>query len=270
MTEIIKIAAGQSVTLDPLQSGFAHGYGLFETIQMRQRKLLFWLPHWARLQHSAQCLGLPLTCSATAVLQAIGELVAADAIDSALIKLSLVREGQACRLFVYVRPLGAVPAVAELRFDPACPINQYSILAGHKTHNYMENMSLQATARAAGAYDVLRVNTAGELAETTIGNIFFVVDGALSTPALATGILPGVIRQEIIALHGATHQGQFHADRIQQAEAAFLTHSGCGILPVSSIVGPSFVQHYASAEHPLLLRLQADLMRAERAAWQAV
>lgn len=259
MTEIIKITPGDSVALDPTQSGFAHGFGLFETIQFSGGRLAFWQPHWARLQASAEALKLELTCAADAVLQAIRELVAADGLDSALIKLSLVREGGGSRLFVYARPAVPVPAVARLRFDPNCPINERSILAGHKTHNYMENISLLESARSAGYYDVLRVNTIGELAETTIGNIFFVIDGALWTPTLETGILPGVIRGEIIALHPATREARFEAEIFERAEAVFMTNSSCGILPVEAILGVGFEKSYSSARHPLVLQLQRKL-----------
>lgn len=262
MTEIIKITPGDLLALDPTASGFAHGFGLFETIQLSGGHVVFWEPHWARLKASAEALQLELTCSADAVLQVIRELAAADGLDSALIKLSLVRDAVGSRLFVYARPAQPVPAVVGLRFDPNCPINERSILAGHKTHNYMENISLLESARAADYYDVLRVNTIGELAETTIGNIFFVIDGALWTPALETGILPGVIRGEIIALHPATREARFEAEILERAEAVFMTNSSCGILPVESIAGEGFEKNYSSARHPLVLQLQRQLQAA--------
>jgi len=46
--------------------------------------------------------------------------------------------------------------------------------------------------------DVLLVNERGELAETRIANVVLEMDGALWTPHLAAGLLPGVLRAELL------------------------------------------------------------------------
>ena len=108
-----------------------------------------------------------------------------------MIKLSLLREGHQSRLFVYARPLTERPQSIGLQLRGDAPINERSILAGHKTHNYMENMALLLNAKSDGYGDVLRVNTAGELAETTVGNFFFIRDGGLYTPRFGAESSPG-------------------------------------------------------------------------------
>ncbi|MFT4901054.1 MAG: branched-chain amino acid aminotransferase [Lentimonas sp.] len=259
MTEITIISRDQNVTLDPLQSGFAHGFGLFETMRFRHGALNYWPKHWARLQASAQMLQLELGCSREMVCDAIRKLVNHDEIEEAMIKLSLVRDGEGSRLFVYARPLGPIPTSACLRFDPRYPINERSMLAGHKSHNYMENISLLQEARAAGYYDVLRVNTMGEIAETAIANLFLVVAGELWTPSLEAGALPGVMRSEVIAQE-STHEARFGLELLQQAEAVFLTNAACGILPVERIEGDGIKQEYSSQTHPMVTQLAARVV----------
>lgn len=265
MTEIITIKHEERADLDPLKSGFAHGYGLFETIKLSGGKLAFWKQHWARLLASAQALKIDLECTAEAVLQQIRDLVEADELDAALIKLSLLRDGVGSRLFIYARPMPPVPKVARLLLDVRYPINERSLLAGHKSHNYIENIYLLQEARAAGYYDTLRVNTVGELTETTIGNIFLVVDGVLWTPALETGALPGVIRSALIALQPEMQEAQFDVELLQRAEAVFITNSSCGLLPVEQIEGEGLQESYASATHPLIQSLKSSLQAAEGA-----
>jgi para-aminobenzoate synthetase/4-amino-4-deoxychorismate lyase len=50
-----------------------------------------------------------------------------------------------------------------------------------------------------GARDALLFNAAGEITETTIANIAFEIDGALFTPPVACGLLPGVLRASLLA-----------------------------------------------------------------------
>ena len=251
--------------MDPTHPGFAHGFGLFETIKLSGGRLCFWAEHWKRLAASAAALGMALDCEAGAALSAIRTLCREGGTRDGTIKLSLLRAGgrEAC-LYIYARPaLVPLPVTdrVSLKFDSRCPINAQSPLAGHKTHNYMENLWLLERARAAGDYDVLRVDTRGMLAETAMGNIFFIQDGRLRTPARATGILPGVVRQCIMEL-AAVEEGLYGPEVLAQSEAVFLTNSSVGLLPINSVEGSG--QRFAgeSGRHPMVRDLQkvfADL-----------
>jgi para-aminobenzoate synthetase/4-amino-4-deoxychorismate lyase len=50
-----------------------------------------------------------------------------------------------------------------------------------------------------GVFDTLLWNARGELTEFTRGNLVVEIDGALVTPPLACGLLPGVLRAELLA-----------------------------------------------------------------------
>lgn len=267
MAEIQVVHPGQIVRLDPNRSGFAHGFGVFETIKLSAGRLCFWGAHWQRLSESAQAFDLALPFEADALLAALRSLVEETDLREGTVKISLLKDGADSRLFVYARPTTPRPESVRLRLDLDSPINERSPLAGHKTHNYMENMLLLEAARSAGYSDALRVNTAGVLAEATVGNLFFIESGQLHTPALATGILPGVIRGEVLALARAlslqVEEGAYPPERLQRAEAVFMTNSSVGILPVDVVEGAELKIVLQSASHSMVRALTEALTAAE-------
>lgn len=237
MPDIVLVRPGETTPLDPTSSAFAHGFGLFETMRFADGRLYFWDDHWARLAKSAQRFALALP-EKEAVLAALRELVQESATEVATLKLSLLKRGSDSRLYVYARPPIPAPESRRLLLDTRCPIFPRSLLAGHKTHNYMEAMHLLATTREQGFYDLLRVDADGFLAETTTANLFFVKDGRLHTPALATGILPGVTRAALLRSPGLeVEEGSYAPEVLLEAEAAFVTNATAGLQPVERIEG---------------------------------
>lgn len=267
MSEIVILHAGDPVHMDPTQSGFAHGFGLFETLKLAADRLCFWQAHWQRLRHSADVLKIPFNSSEQAVLSAIRDLVQRAALHDGIIKLSLLREATGSRCYVYARPAMATVGPAQVQLSQTTPLNQHSPLAGHKTHNYMENMVLLEAARAAGFFDLIRVNTSGVLTETAVANLFLIQHGQLCTPAQSTGILPGVIRAYILQM-ARTHgipvlEGDFPVERLQDADAVFLSNSVLGILPVQTIAGTDFNRTLPHGPQPIIDTLRTALADAE-------
>ncbi|MDF1605566.1 aminotransferase class IV [Nocardioides sp. YIM 152315] len=74
------------------------------------------------------------------------------------------------------------------------PRNERGALAGLKTTSYAENVIALAAAQRQGATEAIFANLAGHLCEGTGSNVFYVVDGELRTPTLASGCLAGVTR----------------------------------------------------------------------------
>ncbi len=267
MSEIIILQSGDAAALNPNQSGFAHGFGIFETIKLSQGRLCFWEAHWQRFYDSAVDLGLPLDHTPEGALAAIRELAQADGLRDGTVKLSLLKEGAGARCYVYARPAMSATTTVRLQLTMQYPLNEHSRLAGHKTHNYMENMLLLESARAEGFADVLRVNTAGVLAETTVANLFFIKQGRLCTPALSTGILPGVIRAEVIqvadSLGVPVEEGSYTPAVLQAAEAVFSTNSSVGIRLMNTISGEGIDLILPSEPRPLLDALTLGLSDLE-------
>ena len=264
MPEIVIINAGQKAELLPVDSSFCHGYALFETLRVDSKQLLHWKAHWDRLKLSAKQLGFQCDYEESAVIAAIRELVQSDNINDGILKLSLCSE----QLLVYARPLLPLPqGSVRLKLDTTCPLNEHSPIAGHKMHNYAENWHLLNAARADNYYDVLRINTAGFLSETAVANFFFIRNNRLYSPSLCTGALPGVTRQ--IVLQSArlaeinAQEGSYLIDALKDIDAAFITNSSLGIIPVDSIEGEALEMHKPSEAHPVVSTLM-DLLASAK------
>ena len=237
MPDIVLVPRGETIPLSPTASAFAHGFGLFETMRYVDGRLFFWNDHWARLVKSAQHFALALP-KEDAVLAALREFVARAKLTEGTLKLSLLKNTEGSCLYVYSRPPISAPDSRTLLLDTANPIYPRSLLAGHKTHNYMEVMHLLSLARDQSYYDCLRLDTNGHLAETATSNLFFFKDGRLHTPALDTGILPGVTRAALLRDRDLQIvEGHFAPETLHDAEAVFVTNATSGLKIIERVDG---------------------------------
>ena len=143
--------------------------------------------HLARMEASARVFGLPYDEAA-----ARGALV--DVAGGAQrVRLTLGREG----FGLTSAPLGAAPGrwilgVAKARLDAG------DAFLRHKT----TRRALYDQARAQlpdGVDELIFLNQRGEICEGTITNVFAEVDGGWRTPPLSSGVLPGVLRGELLS-----------------------------------------------------------------------
>jgi len=92
-------------------------------------------------------------------------------------------------------------------------------------------------AERAGAFDALLVLADGEVVEAARANVFAVVDGVVTTPQLARGALPGIVRG--LLLEGLRDGVERRLDlaALRRASEVWITSSGLRIAPVRSIRG---------------------------------
>jgi len=189
--------------------GVTVGDGVFEAI-----KVIDGLPfaldrHLARLHRSADGLGLGPIDDA-ALRQGVKEVLA-EPLALGRIRITVTggpapmgsgRGDAAPTVIVTADVLTPFPAETSVITVP-WPRNQHGALAGLKTTSYAENVIALAEAHRRGATEAVFANTAGNLCEGTGTNVFYVVDGELRTPSLASGCLAGVTRGLIIEWYGA-------------------------------------------------------------------
>ena len=264
MPDIVLVTDGETIPLASTASGFAHGFGLFETMRYVDGQLFFWKDHWARFAKSAKHFALALP-KEDAVLAALHSLVTNAKLTEGTLKLSLLKDTEGSCLYVYSRPPITSPNSNTLILNTTNPIYPRSLLVGHKTHNYMEVMYLLSLARAQAYYDCLRIDTNGYLAETATSNLFFLKDGRLHTPALDTGILPGVIRAALLRDPDLQiEEGHFVPEILCDAEAVFVTNATSGLKIIGRIDGFSAGQsaQYSVASEALSV-IQSVLLSAQ-------
>jgi 4-amino-4-deoxychorismate lyase len=71
-------------------------------------------------------------------------------------------------------------------------------LAAHKTGNYLGSYLALQKARQLGAQEAILVDSQGNWLETTTGNLWGWWNGCWYTPALEGGILPGIVRSQLL------------------------------------------------------------------------
>src|SRR3546814_35631 len=119
------------------------------------------------------------------------------------------------------------------------PRNERGALAGLKTTSYAENVVALAHAADQGATEALFVNLAGHICEGTGSNIFYVVDGELRTPTLASGCLAGVTRKLVLEWFGGVEVDASIAV-LEQASEIFLVSTTRDVQAVHTLDGRSY------------------------------
>lgn len=84
------------------------------------------------------------------------------------------------------------------------------------------------------ADEVLLCNNRGELTEGSFTNLVLKLNGRLVTPALASGLLPGIMRQELLK-QGAIEEQLLYPQDLQRAEEIWLINSVRGWLRAEQI-----------------------------------
>ena len=83
------------------------------------------------------------------------------------------------------------------------------------------------------------MNDEGYIAEGGSSNIFFVREGRLITPALNSGIIPGVTREVVIdlakGLGMVVSEGPVGIGVIKKCEEIFMTNAMIEIMPVTAV-----------------------------------
>lgn len=231
--------------------GLTLGDGLFETLAVRDGVALWRFEHIERVRAAAEAIGIPFP--ETDIENAIDALTHKTK-GHHVLRLTLTRgEGGRGLAGEIKQPtlVGTLdPFDGQQRFQSvklmtsAIRRNLNSPASRMKTLSYMDNVLAAREAAAAGADDALMLNSAGRVASSTIANIFFEKEGALITPALSEGILPGVMRAAVIRavkqLGVQVREKQIKPADIATADGLFLTNSLRFIRPVAMLDGKRY------------------------------
>jgi branched-chain amino acid aminotransferase len=231
--------------IDPADRGFTLGDGVFETIVVRRNAVRHLAAHLARLRAGAGLLGIPLPGDDPHIANMIGAVIGANGVKECAVRVTLTR-GPGVRglvtppnptptLLITVAPLPPPAEPAKVIIAKSTRRNKHSPLSRIKHTNYLDNILARREAEAAGADDALLLNTAGRIAESTVANIFVLVDGFMLTPPVADGALPGIMRGEAMKL-AKSEEGGITPEMLMRASEVFLTNA-LGVRPVTHIDG---------------------------------
>ena len=108
------------------------------------------------------------------------------------------------------------------------PVDRADVFLYHKTTH--RRVYEAAKADFPGHDDVILYNEAGEATESTIANLAVEIDGALCTPPVECGLLPGTARAELLA-RGVLRERIIPVADLRAASRLFLLNSVRGLFP---------------------------------------
>ena len=219
--------------------GLTVGDGVFEAIKVVDNVPFALTRHLRRLARSASGLGLPDVDDA-AVRRGVEAVLDGEPMPLGRVRITYTagraplgspRVGGEPTLVVAASSMDPAPEATAVVTVP-WPRNERGALAGLKTTSYGENVRALAYAEERGASEAVFPNLAGNLCEGTGTNVFYVVDGELRTPTLASGCLAGVTRALIIDWCGAVEVDE-PIEVIDRASEVFLASTTRDVQGVS-------------------------------------
>ncbi len=177
--------------------------------------------HLARLERSAAALGY--ACEPTDARALLDQI---SSVDDQRVRLTLSQNGD-CQLTTEplietVEPVDI--AISKNPLSPEVQETRYKISARD-----FYNQELSRVKELTDCFDVIFLNPRGEICEGSFTNIFVKKDGLLFTPDLACGLLPGILREELIET-GQVREAVLTLENLIEADEIYIGNSLRGLL----------------------------------------
>ena len=222
--------------------GYRYGDGLFETLKIKNNRIVFEKWHFERLLNGLQLIDLPLppAINAAKLASDIFQLCERnDCSQSARVRLSVNRGN------------GLIAGPNQPQYIIECETlhnedwneHGYAIdvyraakkscdqFSNLKSANYLPYVMAARFAKDRQLHDALVMNMYERIADSSIANVFIVKGKKLFTPALAEGCVAGITRRWVIKKFGAIETSLIVED-ILTADEIFLTNAIKGIRQV--------------------------------------
>jgi branched-chain amino acid aminotransferase len=252
--------------------GLRYGDGLFETILVRNGKIIFESLHYDRLFHGLAVLQFQLPAGFTRewlTASILGLCNKNNVSTAARVRLNVFRGNG--NLF----EADTTTPTVVIEADPLSPdylqlnargwtVGIYTeahkpcdLLANLKSNNYLPYVMAARYARDNGFHDCLLQNAHGRICDSTIANLFWVKDQHLFTPPLTEGCVAGVMRRFLVQQLQASNypftEQPATAEVLLQADELFLTNSLFGIRWVGTMKTAVYGNSTSTALHRLFV-----------------
>jgi branched-subunit amino acid aminotransferase/4-amino-4-deoxychorismate lyase len=261
------LASPDAPVLSP-DSGLLRGIGLFETMRAYNGNIIYFNRHIVRLKNSCKVLGLEFSYDAGKMQRIIRRLLEFNLLSDARLRLSIWKEKGESKILVAADRYNPHPP-AKYRKGFSVTIarlrqNEDSFLAQHKTTSRLIYEVNFSEAQKKGFDEAIMLNQRGYITEATRSNIFFAKNKTLFTPALDCGCLNGITRRTVFDLAAKyaikIYEDKFTLGDLCAADAAFLTNSLMGLMPVTSVEKKYFIRSNASKMTGLIMRKYRNLL----------
>ncbi|MEQ1890788.1 MAG: aminotransferase class IV [Alphaproteobacteria bacterium] len=242
----------EDARIDPGDRGFLLGDGIFETLLAVDGAVRHGPKHLARLSGASGILGLSVPYPKIEIMAAMLQLLHVNQLrlGRSALRLTLTRGAgargvappaqAACTILLTAVSLPPPPLYMRAIVS-SCIRSENSISSRIKSLNYLDNIMARKEAAQRGVDEAVMRNSAGNIASASSANIFVVADGALYTPAIGDGALPGIMRAIVLeaaaGLKIPADEGPLTPDGLKSASEIFLTNALIGVCPLIELDG---------------------------------
>lgn len=226
---------------------YRYGNGLFETMKVSGEKILLETLHFERLFSGMTLLGMkiPVHLTAARLKNEILSLCGKNKAEKlARVRLSVYHGNgglyddpgpagyliESWPLEEGMNRLNENGLVTDIFPDARKSCDRYSTL---KSSGFLPYALAAQYAKKNKLNDCFLLNTDGNLADSTIANIFLIREGRILTPALSEGCIAGVMRKHLIGQfqeHGmAVEETRIQIKDLLEADEIFLSNAIRGI-----------------------------------------
>lgn len=220
------------------QREIAFGIVPFETIYFNKLGPQFAFEHYKRLKRNCKVFKIPFTISYEEFESQIHNFIKKDTNICGALKLCMLGN----KLHFNIRRASYTKEMYNkgLYISTSKSIRDVNnIFNIFKTYNYGINYIEDLRAKKLGYDTALFLNNKRQICETSYANIFFRNGNNMYTPHVLSGILKGIMREEVIKFSRENgfkiNKCNIKFDDIKNFEECFITNSLCGIFPVKNI-----------------------------------
>lgn len=227
---------------------FKYGDGLFETIKVKDNKVVFLEDHYFRLMASMRMLrmNIPMDFTLEFFEQEILKTTSANNLTDARVRFTVNRKDGGLYLpstnnihFLVEANTFSAAIKTPYKVDLFKDYYVYSgILSTLKTNNKVLNVVGSIYANENGLDNCILLNEKKHIVEALNANIFLVKGQTITTPPLSEGCLKGVFRKKLIDFIAKNNEFTFQEKEISpfellKTDEVFLTNAIVGIQPIT-------------------------------------
>lgn len=258
--------------------GFLFGDAVYDVISTHGGRLFQLDAHLARLERSGAAIGLDVKALRPALERGIAELLEAAPTGGEHYVRIMITRGESPDLdlhtadgpptwIVIVKTIQPMPerlfaeGISLLAVRPDAVVGR--VAPWVKSNNRQANVMAHRHAREQGYDDALFVDPSGNVTEGPTWNVFSIGSGAVITPPLAGGLLPGITRGLVLELCKDLgipwEERELSLEEVKSSDELFITSTTRGVMPVGKLDGESI----GAVPGPITAKLAAALKKLE-------
>ncbi len=226
-----------------LNRGFMLGEGVFTTCLVKNNQIMFEREHFDRLSHSSKAFGLEF--SEDGLSETLHQCIEQHSLEKECVRLRITLSRT--QTMPGLKAQGNEEALEVIQISPyqpqqnpvnlmlGCTQKKYFMcMNGIKHLGYQNSIMVCHEALQSGFDDAILLSVHANIACSSVANIFFKNSDQWYTPPLEEGIIPGIIRHQILKT-GKIKELKMTFDDIKNCSSCFTTNSLTGCRPVARI-----------------------------------